>query len=423
MPNFSALSTALAVTTPAVGDITAPSVPQNLHTTSVTGTSIDLAWDASTDDTGVTGYIVTRNGVDLPITAGTTLTDGGRASGVTYTYTVRARDAALNTSAASSPALVVTTPDVVAPSTPTGLAAPTVSSTSVVLTWNASTDNVGVTGYEVRRNGNLIGSPSGLTLTDTTVVAGQTYSYTVTAHDLAGNDSAATTPLVVTASDPDPNLFSDQFTGANGAGWGVGWTTTVNLGTATLQSGTGQLALTDAAGAYSRSLLSGLAARTDSETLFSYQFNSSTAVAYFSVFTRGSGAWQNGYRPQNGYGVEFQSNSGTVYLKKNVAGVTTTLATVTGARQVSTAKQWVRLRVVGQTIQFKTWVDGQPEPAAWSATVTDASVTAAGTLHLSLVRGGSNVGREERPDRRPHGHRRRLARRRRAGAGSDASSQ
>ena len=66
-------------------------MPQNLHATNVAGTSIDLAWDASTDDTGVTGYIVTRNGVDLPVTAGTTLTDGGRASGVTYTYTVRAR--------------------------------------------------------------------------------------------------------------------------------------------------------------------------------------------------------------------------------------------------------------------------------------------------------------------------------------------
>ena len=286
----------------------------------------------------------------------------------------------------------MTTPDVVAPSTPTGLAAPTVSSTSVVLTWNASTDNVGVIAYDVRRNGNLIGSPSGTTFTDNTVAANQTYSYTVTARDAVPNLSAASDALSVTASDPDPNLFSDQFTGANGAGWGVGWTTTVNLGTATLQSGMGQLALTDAAGAYSRALLSGLASRADSETRFSYQYNSSTAVAYFSVFARGSGAWQNGYRPQNGYGLEFSSSSGTVYVKKNVAGVATTLATVTGARQVSTAKQWVRLRVVGQTIQFKTWVDGAGEPAAWSATVTDPSVTAAGQLHLSLVRGGSNVG-------------------------------
>jgi hypothetical protein len=49
-------------------------------------------------------------------------------------------------------------------------------------------------------------------------------------------------------------------------------------------------------------------------------------------------------------------------------------------------------RVVGQTIQFKTWVDGAAEPAAWTSTVTDSTITAPGQLHLSLVRGGTNVG-------------------------------
>ena len=59
---------------------------------------------------------------------------------------------------------------------------------------------------------------------------------------------------------------------------------------------------------------------------------------------------------------------------------------------MSTAKQWLRLRVSGSTIQFKSWVDGTTEPAAWESTVTDTSVTAAGQLHLSTIRGGSNVG-------------------------------
>jgi hypothetical protein len=48
--------------------------------------------------------------------------------------------------------------------------------------------------------------------------------------------------------------------------------------------------------------------------------------------------------------------------------------------------------VVGSTIQFKNWADGQAEPAAWTSTITDSTVTAAGQLHLSFVRGGSNVG-------------------------------
>ena len=101
----------------------------------------------------------------------------------------------------------------VAPSTPTGLSAPTVSSTSVGLTWNASTDNVGVTAYDVRRNGTLIGSPATAAFTDNTVVAGQSYSYTVTARDAAGNTSGTSTALPITAVDPDPALFSDNFTG------------------------------------------------------------------------------------------------------------------------------------------------------------------------------------------------------------------
>jgi chitodextrinase len=390
-PNFSNLSTALPVTTPAAGDTEDPSVPANLHTTGVTGNSISLAWNASTDNVGVTDYIVTRNGVDLAPVTGTTLVDGFLASGVTYTYTVRARDAANNQSDPSSPPVVATTPDVVAPSPAPVLSTTSVSASSVSLSWTGSSDNVGVVAYDVRRNGNLLGSPSGTTFTDNTVVSGQTYTYTVTARD-AANNTTVSNSLPVTAENPDPTLFSDNFTGANGAAWGAGWTTSVANGTATLQSNTGELAYTDTAGAYARAQLSGLAARTDSDTVFSYQFNSTAAIAYVTAFTRGSGGWQGGWRPQNGYGIEMRNSSGTIELIKNVNGTQTTLATVTGAKQVSTAKQWIRLRVVGSTIQFKSWVDGQAEPAGWNSTVTDTSVTAAGQLHLSLIRGGSNVG-------------------------------
>ena len=388
--NFSAQSTARVVTTPVVGDTTAPSVPQNLHQTGVTGSSISLAWDASTDDTGVTAYIVSRNGVDLPATASTSLVDSPLASGVTYTYTVRARDASNNTSAASS-SLQVTTPDVVAPSVPGNLTAPSVSASSVQLSWNGSTDNVGVVAYDVRRNGTIIGSPTTPGFTDNTVVAGQTYNYTVTARDVAGNRGESS-PLSVTAVNPDPSLFTDLFRGANGSAWAAGWTTSVTSGTATQQSGTGQLAVTDVAGAFSRAQLTGLAARADSDTKFSYQFNATSAVAYLNVWARGSGGWQNSYRPRTGYGLEMRPQSGTIEVIENNNGTTSTLATVTGARQVNTTKQWLRLRVVGSTIQFKNWADGQAEPAAWTSTITDTTVTAAGQLHLSLVRGGANVG-------------------------------
>ena len=110
------------------------------------------------------------------------------------------------------------------------------------------------------------------------------------------------------------------------------------------------------------------------------------------MYARGSGGWQNSYRPRTGYGLEMRPQSGTIDVVENNNGTTTTLASVANARQVNTTKQWLRLRVVGSTIQFKNWADGQAEPAAWTSTITDTTVTAAGQLHLSFVRGGSNVG-------------------------------
>lgn len=109
------------------------------------------------------------------------------------------------------------------------------------------------------------------------------------------------------------------------------------------------------------------------------------------VFLRGSGGWRNAYRPTSGYGVELQSDSRTVLLMKTVNGTTTTLQSVS-AQQLTTGKQWLRLRVSGSTVQFKIWSDGQAEPAGWAATATDTSVTTAGQLFISHVRSSSNIG-------------------------------
>ena len=110
------------------------------------------------------------------------------------------------------------------------------------------------------------------------------------------------------------------------------------------------------------------------------------------MFTHGSGGWINSYRPVNGYGVEFSSNSSTVTVKRVVNGSSTSIRSVSGANTVSTAKQWLRLRVVGSTIQFRTWLDGQAEPATWRSTDTDTTVTAPGQLFVSYNRGSTNTG-------------------------------
>ena len=90
--------------------------------------------------------------------------------------------------------------------------------------------------------------------------------------------------------------------------------------------------------------------------------------------------------------MQLTSSSPTVQVNRNVNGTTTTLRSVTGAQAAGTGLQMLRVRVVGQTLQVRTWSAGQPEPTAWTTTVTDASVAGAGQLFVSLNRGGSNVG-------------------------------
>ncbi|MFV0131996.1 glycoside hydrolase family 6 protein [Streptomyces sp. HMX87] len=91
-------------------DTAAPTVPTGLRATAKTASSVSLAWTAATDNVGVTGYDVYRGDTKAnssPVT-GTTFTDTGLTASTAYRYTVRARDAVGNVSAASA-ALSVTT--------------------------------------------------------------------------------------------------------------------------------------------------------------------------------------------------------------------------------------------------------------------------------------------------------------------------
>ncbi len=197
--NNSAQCTAINVSTPG-GDTQAPSVPTNLAATAVSGTQINLTWTASTDNVGVTGYKVYRGGVQIGTSATASYNDTTCSSYTTYTYTVAAYDAANNTSAQSASAQA-TTWDATAPSVPTNLAGNAVSATQVNLTWTASTDNVGVTGYKVFRGGVQIGTSATASYNDTTCSSGQTYSYQVSAYDARSNESAKCTAINVTTPD------------------------------------------------------------------------------------------------------------------------------------------------------------------------------------------------------------------------------
>jgi len=194
-------------TTPTGGaDTTRPTTPTGVVVAAGGSSAINLLWNASTDNVGVTGYIVRRNGTQVGTPATTSFVDTGLSAGTTYTYTVAARDAAGNNSSLSTSASATTTGtgDTTRPSTPTGLTATVANSSVVNLSWNASTDNVGVTGYIVRRNGTQVATPVTTSFSDTSLSAGTTYRYTVAATDAAGNNSFLSTNASATTSGTPP---------------------------------------------------------------------------------------------------------------------------------------------------------------------------------------------------------------------------
>src|SRR5258705_333345 len=142
-------------------------------------------WGASTDRGGATGFVGRRSGVGVAPPATTGFADTGLSVG-TYSYTVAARDAAGNISPDSTSASV-TIADTTPPSTPTGLTGAAAGTTGANLSWSASTDNVGVTGYIVRRNGVQVATPATTRFADTGLSVG-TYNNTTAAARAAGDN-------------------------------------------------------------------------------------------------------------------------------------------------------------------------------------------------------------------------------------------
>ncbi|MFH8621835.1 discoidin domain-containing protein [Streptomyces vietnamensis] len=184
----------LEVYGPTSGDTQAPTAPANLAYTEPASGQIRLTWNASTDDTGVTAYDVYANGALLTSVAGnaTTFTDT-RPANQTVSYRVRARDAAGNQSGDSDTVTRIgDAGDTQAPTAPANLTCTEPASGQIRLSWTASTDNTGVTGYDVYANNVLRGSVAGNVTTYTdTQPASTTVTYQVRAKDAAGNQSGA----------------------------------------------------------------------------------------------------------------------------------------------------------------------------------------------------------------------------------------
>ncbi|MEZ4829304.1 MAG: M4 family metallopeptidase [Bacteroidia bacterium] len=182
------------------GDTQAPSAPTSLVASGTTQTSTTLSWNAATDNVAVTGYNVYVNGSNIGSVTGTSANITGLTASTTYSMYVTAFDAASNESSPSNTVNVTTqsAADTQAPSNPSGLAASNTTQTSTDLSWNASTDNVGVDHYNVYVGGVLNGTSATTSYTVSGLTAATAYSIYVTASDAAGNESGASNTVNVT---------------------------------------------------------------------------------------------------------------------------------------------------------------------------------------------------------------------------------
>jgi chitodextrinase len=187
-------------------DSTPPSVPEGVTATNVDRGQVRLSWNASTDNVGVTGYRLYRNGAMLTALPGTATTydDSTVRPDTGYDYQVAAIDAAGNQSALSAPTTLTTTgpADTQPPTAPPGLAASAPTSSEVSLAWMPSSDDVRVMGYDVLRDGVLLQSlpATAGSYDDETVAPDTSYTYTVQAFDASGNRSSSS----VTVRTPPP---------------------------------------------------------------------------------------------------------------------------------------------------------------------------------------------------------------------------
>ncbi|WP_341676130.1 fibronectin type III domain-containing protein [Niveibacterium sp. SC-1] len=184
-------------TTAQPADTTAPSVPTSLAIASKTSSSITLSWTASTDNVGVDHYDVFNSaGTQLGISTSTGYTAGSLAANTSYSFQVRACDAAGNCSAKTAVVTGTTnaaSSDTTAPTVPSSLAVTGTTSSSITLGWTVSTDNVAVTRYEIFNSaGTQLGTSTTNSYTAGSLTASTTYGFQVRACDAANNCSAKT---------------------------------------------------------------------------------------------------------------------------------------------------------------------------------------------------------------------------------------
>jgi chitinase len=186
--------------------LTAPSNGQ----TFAGGSNITLTANAQDSDGSIASVEFFRGSASLGIDSAAPFSAvWNNASAGSYALTARATDngGAATTSATVNVTVNTVTTDTTPPSIPAGLASSSQTATSITLGWSASSDNVGgsgVAGYDVYRDGVLVGAPTATSFTNTGLTAASNYSYRVSARDNAGNASVQSAAISVRTRDVDP---------------------------------------------------------------------------------------------------------------------------------------------------------------------------------------------------------------------------
>jgi chitodextrinase len=178
-----------AATTPC-RDATAPAAPVSLRQVSTGRTELVLEWGAASDDTGVAGYTVYREGVPLLTTQRTSAAVTGLVCGAAYTLTLDAFDASGNRSPRRS--IIANTAacgDNTPPTVPRSVRVTGSTASSISIAWQGSEDDSAVAGYRTAVDGRPADATVATTRTFTGLRCGSSYTLTVSAFDSAGNES------------------------------------------------------------------------------------------------------------------------------------------------------------------------------------------------------------------------------------------
>ena len=262
-----------------------------------------------------------------------------------------------------------------APTVPTNLVAATPSSIAVELTWTASTDDIGVVGYDVFRDGSLLAGLGSVTAySDSSVTAGSTHTYAVRARDTSGNRSALTPTVSATTPAAPVPVFADGFeSGTLGA-----WTSTGGLAVelTDIRSGTyaaeGNTTVT-AGPIFARRSLPATYPDAYARVGFLVKNLPSSQITLLRLRAAGTGTG-----PGSSIGYIYLTSAGSLYFRADAAASAIQLSATprTGWHVLE-----LRLGVSGTSSIVQVWLDGS-SVGGLPTTVDLGTATAVGQLQV-----------------------------------------